>query len=79
MIEPAQLLQDFGMAGIFCYDAFICIFSSNVLEVVLRTEHEQGWEDTDVFLLLIYVANLEPDVGMSKWARRTAQDAIKAR
>lgn len=37
---------------------------------------EQG-RDTDVFLLLIDVPNLEPDIGMSEWTRRVAKDTVK--
>ena len=66
MIEPAELLEDFGVTGIFRYDTLICVFSSNVLRVDLSTEHkrEKARGNTDVFLLLIYMTNLEPNVGM---------------
>lgn len=36
------------------------------------------WCKTNVFLLLVHVANLEPDVFFAQWARRIVDDVTEA-
>lgn len=48
------------------------------------TQKSDGWGDdrcvtTHVFLLLVDVTDLEPDIGVSERTGRVAEDAIKAR
>jgi len=61
VIQPSQLLKDFGMTRIIGNDTLVSIFGTDV-----------------VFLLLVNVSDLEPDIRVSEGTWRVAKNAIEA-
>ena len=77
MIKPTQLLKNFGMLRITFEDAHICCFGRFVLQDGQRSP--SGPETaTYVFLLLVDVPNLKPDVGLIQWMGWTIDNVLKA-
>ena len=79
MIQPPQLLEDLGVRWVICDDAFVGIFCTVVLEGRVRgTYAKMEPKKTYIFLLLVDVADLEPDISVSEGARRISENAIEA-
>ena len=64
MVEPAELLEDLGVVGVPIQDALVRRLCAVILqEMVLPGAGRDSLAvGTYVFLLLMHVANLEPDV-----------------
>jgi hypothetical protein len=79
VVNPAKLLQNFGVIRVFLHNALVSILrTSKLWKTCEQSVSCTSKRYTYIFLLLVHVANLEPDVGMCKRARRVPQDAVKA-
>lgn len=75
MVEQTELLEDFGVVWIFYEDAFVCFFCQGELVV----SDEQGERElAHIFLLLMYVTDLEPNVDLCQRPRRIVEDISEA-
>ena len=73
VIEPTELLQDFGVIGIVLQYTLVRVLSSVILKWPSARGTSRGGV-THVFLLLVDVSNLEPDVDLGQRFRRIVQD-----
>jgi hypothetical protein len=79
VVQPSELLQNLGVVGIAVEDAHVSAFG----RVILTLESVMMREDTGecqlyLFLLLIHMANLEPDVLFTKWTGRVCNNVLEA-
>jgi hypothetical protein len=77
VMEPAQLLQDFGVVRVTVEDAVVSHLRIFKLASV-RTRHRgAATANTYVFLLLMNVANLKPDILFRERRRRRVHDVLE--
>jgi hypothetical protein len=66
-MEPAKLLKDLCVLWIAIKHAAVCCFG--VVELFFVSEQiQKDTEETHIFLLLVDVSNLEPDVFFCQWS-----------
>ena len=73
-MEPAKLLQHFGVVGIRLKHPHICVFGGIVLNPGVNTEPLLRGARTYVFLLLVNMADLKPYVFLGQRSRRVRDD-----
>lgn len=78
VVQPPKLLQDLGVVRVLLHDALVRVPRADVLQQPMSQNKHVGnsWK-THVTLLLEYVPDLEPDVGVGEGARRVAEDTIE--
>lgn len=79
VVQPAKLLENLGVVGIPLKDTVIGSLGIIKLEqgqYHWRVRRDRG--ETHVFLLLMYVSNLEPDVFLCQWSGRRGDDVSEA-
>ena len=75
MIQPPELLKDFGMCGIVGDDAFIGILGADVLKFPKVSKNKDGKRQLPyIFLLFVNMPDLEPNVGVCQRAGRIAEN-----
>ena len=79
MVEPAELLQDLGMIGVPVQDALVRRLCAVILQKgVLPCARDDSLAlGTYVFLLLMHVADLEPDVLLGQGRRWRLHDVFE--
>lgn len=77
VVQPAELLQNLGVIRVTVEDPAICALCCFELKDCEPWSCHM-WNDTYLFLLLIHVTNLEPDVLLGQWARRVGDDVFEA-
>lgn len=81
MVQPTELLENLGVVGRVVEDALISRFSAvelkswSVADQSVTCRRKLG---TYVFLLLVDVANLKPDVLLCQGARRGMDNVFEA-
>lgn len=79
-MKPAQLLENFGVIGRILQDSIVRIL--RVVKLVLcqlrDVKTDKNCNYTHVLLLLMHMANLEPDIVLGEWRRRRADNEFEA-
>lgn len=70
MMQPAQLLEDLGVVGRVIENPLVCSSGTLELQIVTTFASNLAFLETHIFLLLMDVTNLEPDVFLSQRTRR---------
>lgn len=78
MMQPAKLLQDLCVIRIPVEDPPVRCLCGVILEVPLANKYRIPAKYTYIFLLLMYVANLKPDVFFSERPRRVGHYVFEA-
>jgi len=68
MIQPSQLLENLCVIWITVKHAAICTFGIVILWIVSLETRQIEVEATYVFLLLVNVSNLKPDILFGEWS-----------
>lgn len=78
MVKPAELLEDFGVVRVALQHACVRGFGRIVLRQgqrkVMMTKETLAY----VFLLLMHMTDLKPDVFFAEWSRRVRHDVAEA-
>lgn len=84
MVESAELLKDLGVCGVLRQYSLVRLLGRDELCTGGRAgsafapSEESEPKTTHVFLLLVDVPNLEPDVDLREWSRRVLQNVAEA-
>ena len=78
VMQPAKLLENFCMIGVSVQNPSIRRLGGIILETRLANSDEFPQGLTCVFLLLVYVANLEPNVFFGEWSWRVGDNILEA-
>lgn len=78
-MEPAELLEDLCVVFIVLKDTLVCFLCRDKLigMLAISLDFEASWA-THVFLLLVNVADLKPDVFLLQWTRRIVHNVPEA-
>lgn len=77
MMEPAQLLQNLGVVGVTFEDAVVSHLRIFKLASVSTRSSGPVTGNTYIFLLLMNVANLKPDIFFCERRRRRVHDVLE--
>jgi len=78
MMQPSELLQDLGVVGVAVEDAHVSALSRIILDRVLVVVTRCDEWSPYLFLLLVNMTNLEPNVFFTQWARRVIDNVLEA-
>lgn len=79
MMQPAELLQYFRVLRISLKDSSVCKLCSLVLKCKLTLDKvKSSITGTHVFLLLVNMADLKPNIFLSQWPRRVGHNIFEA-
>ena len=79
VMKPAKLLEDLGVTRCVVKNSLISLLGSIKLQECQRQDQTENMiSKTDVFLLLVDVADLEPYIVLGKRLRRRCNNISKA-